>query len=174
MSNIINEVVLNKAISCAIYFLSIRARSRREIINKLREKEFSDEIIDKTIQDLKNLGYIDDENFAKLFISDKRRLHQFGNEKLRFDLMRLGVDREIIDKYLDDEFYETDDDETELNAAMTAIKKKYKNNIDILKQKEESYKAAVYLKSRGFSYSIAKEAIKETIEKIIETEFDGD
>ena len=51
--------------SVALRFLARRQRTEKEIRNKLREKEFGDEEIQKTIDDLRTLGFLNDEEFAR-------------------------------------------------------------------------------------------------------------
>jgi len=55
----------------AIRYLSYRQRSEQEMINKLKNKKYSDEVITDINQWLKDLNYINDKEFAISWIKDR-------------------------------------------------------------------------------------------------------
>ncbi|MEJ2627934.1 MAG: RecX family transcriptional regulator [bacterium] len=57
-----------KAKQKVLHFLNYRARSIKEIRNKLREKEIPGEIIDEVIGDFIRVGLLDDEKFGAAFV----------------------------------------------------------------------------------------------------------
>ena len=54
-------------LNAALHLLKYRARSCRELNNRLQQKNFSNSKINEVIDYLIELGYLDDEGFASLF-----------------------------------------------------------------------------------------------------------
>ena len=53
-----------KAKDAAYRFLSYRQRSKKELIDKLKEKKFSDNTIEDVVHGLEEYNYINDADFA--------------------------------------------------------------------------------------------------------------
>jgi len=141
-----------KALNAAFRFLSFRPRSEKELRDKLSEKSYKSEIIDAAIERLRELKYIDDEDFAKLWI--KERMSQKGKIVLRQELLKKGIDKKLIEDML--EGINTD---SELQAAKELVDKKRGFQRDF--EREEAYKKiGGFLLRRGFNY--------DTVKKIIE------
>ena len=63
--NYIKEnVVFSKARDTALKYINNKQRTKKEIINKLREKDFTEDIIEKVIKLFEKYGYIDDYAYA--------------------------------------------------------------------------------------------------------------
>ena len=129
--------------SKALKLLSKKNYSENELREKL--KLFDNEVIDKVIEKLKEIGFIDDKKYA-LYIVEKCLEKKKGLYYIINTLRRKGIDEEIINK-----IKENFDFEKEYKTAQALIKKrkkKGKNNLFL------------YLRGRGFS--------SETINKLIE------
>ncbi|NQU73859.1 MAG: regulatory protein RecX, partial [Candidatus Omnitrophica bacterium] len=62
------EKTLVRAKNCAYRLLSYRSRSIKEINDRLKKKGFSPAIIKKTVTHLKQINYLNDEEFAKSWV----------------------------------------------------------------------------------------------------------
>ncbi len=60
-----NDKLLKRAKNSAYRYLTIRPRSRSEVAQKLRDREFPPDIISSVIDHLIKLGYLNDEQFAR-------------------------------------------------------------------------------------------------------------
>lgn len=149
-NEIIENAVFQKAKDTAFKYLGYKARSRFEVENKLKEKEFSEDIIFKVMDMLERYGYIDDKIYAKKFISEKINFNGYGKHKIKYELRLKKVDEEIIEELLQDT------DEDELEKAIKLVEKKSKNKVIDYKEKQ---KIVAYLQRRGYSYDIIKESI---------------
>lgn len=149
---IMNNVIMTKARESAVRFLGYRARSKKEIREKLREKEYSDDVIEKTIEFLEKYNYVNDKQFAIKYMNDKIKLKGNGVNKIKYELRQKGIDDEILDEV----FVDTYDDE--LEKAIKLLEKKVKC-IDELDYKAKQ-KLSTYLNGRGYSYDIIKASIK--------------
>lgn len=64
-----NNSRYNEAFNQSVRYLSYKSRSEREIIDYLKEKDYDDEIIIKVIQRLKEIQYIDDDQFTIHYVN---------------------------------------------------------------------------------------------------------
>jgi len=80
----------------AIKYIAFRMRSKKEIIEYLRKKEYSEKDINNTVDRLINNNMINDEIFCKSYINDKLNLSNVGINKIIGELSNLGIDENII------------------------------------------------------------------------------
>lgn len=143
-----------KANNTALDYLNYRKRTEKEIIDKLSEKGFEENIINNTLDYLKKYKFVDDLDYASSFVQDKVNLSKHGPYKIRYDLYRKGVSQEIIEEVL-----EEDD---EYPRALELAKKKivsYKND-----DRNKIYrKLGGYLQRRGYSYDCVSRVLKELV-----------
>ncbi len=144
MTNVEEQI---KATDYALNLISYRKRSETEILNALNKKGFDNEYIIHTINYLKENKYIDDIDFTKSFISDKQNLNKYGPNKIKHELYKKGISKEIIDLCL------IPDEELEYDMAMELACKKMKsyNNLD----RNSIYRRlGGILQRKGYSYDI--------------------
>ncbi|MCH8296940.1 MAG: regulatory protein RecX [Chloroflexi bacterium] len=84
-----------KAKNAALHLLSYRSRSESEVQRRLQGR-FTGEAIDRTLSDLRRQGLLDDAAFAKEWREQREKFRPRGQNVIRQELLRLGVDREII------------------------------------------------------------------------------
>jgi regulatory protein len=87
----------------ALRMVSLRARTRAEVRTALSTIGLSAGVRDGILAELEELGLVDDERFAREFVRTKAEVRFFGPHRLRRDLAKKGVAREIIDTVLDEE-----------------------------------------------------------------------
>jgi regulatory protein len=80
-----------EAMRIAQHYLSVRPRSRRELLLQLRRKGMVDEAIDTVLARCEELGYLDDRAFAAAFARDRIRLRPCGVRRMLGDLREKGV-----------------------------------------------------------------------------------
>ena len=78
-----------------VTYLNRRERTVAEVRAQLERKGVSPELIDPAVRTFAEQGFLDDERFARLFVSDKRELEQWGSERIRRGLLARGIDREL-------------------------------------------------------------------------------
>ena len=156
---ILNEIVLTSARDKALKYLGLRRRSRREIERYLKQKEFSDEVINKTVEALKQYNYINDLEFAKAFINDGLRFNKWGIKKIKYELALKGVGGEIIEEAAEGSEYSPD----EVLAGL--IEKKLGRSGFTEQDEKEKKKLFNYLLNRGFPYEEISAAYREYVEK---------
>ena len=80
-----------------IKFINKKIRSINEIREYMNRKKISLEIQEKIIEKLKNSNLIDDSIYIKAYVHDKLLFSNYGLNKIREDLYKLGLDGNIID-----------------------------------------------------------------------------
>lgn len=143
-----------KARNSAFRLLKLRPRSEYELRQKLKRKQYSDGIIDETIQYLKQLQLIDDRRFTKAWINS-RLARPFGLNRIRQELKLKGIEDQIIKEELSTAKETFTEDEAVLNLAQRRFKR-YKN-IERIKAKRRTYE---YLVRRGFSSAAITKAVR--------------
>ena len=157
---ILNKLLLKRAKDKALKYLGYKMRSKKQVINKLKEDEYPEDIIFKVVNILEKYNYINDEDFAKAYIKDKLNLKGYGIFKIKYDLKMLGIDEEIFKYYL----YDTEFINEQEKAKILLMKKlKNKKNIEDVDYKEKQ-KLYAYLSRRGFSYDSINKAIISILE----------
>ena len=111
----------------------------------------SDEDIEAVVAKLIDMRIIDDENFARFFVSNRNQIKGTSEKKLRMELKNKGVSDAIIREVLsEDEFGEKiRDDKVEI---MKMIEKKRRRGYDDVKLTQ-------YLARQGFSYDLIRESL---------------
>ena len=149
-----DEFVYAKKI--AYDFLSYRNRSVYEITRKLKSKDISFDSIQKIIKHIKELGLLDDEQFAKQLISDKIKRKPVGKKILVQKLFQKGVDKDVRTKVLEQEY-------TPENERAFALENFRKLFPKIKEQDKNTQRRKTYelLARRGFDYDVISEIIRE-------------
>lgn len=147
----------------AIKLISFRPRSAKELLSKLSKyslkKGFGDEIPHNILKDLESKGYINDLDFAKWWISQRRQFRPKGEYLLKLELREKGIGKEIIDKI----FSETgivDDLDSALKIAGKKLVMWAK-----LPYQNARIKLSNLLLRRGFSWDIIYKVIDYTLKK---------
>jgi regulatory protein len=130
-----------KAYSYAIYLLSLKLRTEGELREKLRIKNYELGIIDTVIERLKGNHYLNDENYAQVYLDNLKKYKTFGYYGIKKKLMEKRLPSEIIESVLSEGLGE----EEEIKIAQRLIKKLGAT---------EKQKVATRLKAKGFRGSV--------------------
>jgi regulatory protein len=140
---------LKRAKNTAYRYLTIRSRSKAEIIKKLSDKEFSPAAIEAVMEHLLGLGYVDDRKFACQWAASRARLQGYGRRRIEQELRQKGVGQETIRKAL----AETVPLEDERETARTVAEKKLRT-MKSLEPEARKRRLAGFLERKGFSSEI--------------------
>lgn len=130
--------------------LSYRMRSEWEIVTYLQRKQCPDVYITQVCNKLQTLGYINDEDFARNWISGRRALKPISRRKLTQELQQKRIPRQIIDRVLQEDRVVVDE---------TATLR------DLIAKKQSRYpdrnKFMQYLARQGYGYHDIRQALDE-------------
>lgn len=90
----------SKAVEVAMNYLSYQPRSVYEVLLYLKKYEISDSAAQSAINQLTDLGYLDDVKFVELFIKNNLRVGKDGPRNVEHKLEQKGIDSEIITQKL--------------------------------------------------------------------------
>jgi len=148
-----------KAKEKALGLLTVRARSRRELLDRLRRSGFDTTLSEEVVADLEVVGLVDDEAFARLWAGERVRLRPVGPMLLRQELRAKGVDQAVTTRILD----ETYEENPEIELARRASLKKTRKHEGGLPDRERA-KLFAYLVRRGFSHEVVAAVVRERME----------
>lgn len=139
----------------AVNFLSYRPRSEKEIRDKLNSKNSPQDITEKIINTLTQQKFLNDQEFARIWISNRTRINPKSKKLIKIELLQKGVSQEIIEKAL---AADSEQPITDIDQAQKLVQKKlprYKN----LPKQEIYQKIGGFLARRGFDWTTIKKAI---------------
>lgn len=144
----------DKARDIAYRLLSHRARSVCEVRVRLKKKGFSEETVDEVIMRLKDLKLLDDRDFARRMAGDLAGKRGYGRFYIAGKLKEKGINADVIAEAIEGAYSGIDEREAAVNLA---IKKKRGS----LSEPKERGRIGRYLQSKGYSWDIISEVLKE-------------
>jgi len=142
----------------ALNYLSYRPRSINEIERNLRKYNVPEILIPDTIERLKQNNFVNDQEFAKMWVENRNTFRPRGKRALQLELRQKGIDNEEIQPILD-EFV----DEESL-AYQAGIKKA--NKLANLEWQDFRRKLGAFLARRGFPYSVISPLLRPLWEEV--------
>lgn len=142
----------NRAKNFALNKISYSQKSTYEIRQKLREKKFSEHVIDDIIAYLDSYGFLDDEAYVKAYIRDKDEISRWSRGKIRYMLKCKHIDDNLIEDYL-----YLIDDKREAEKAGFFADKKIKGDFSF----ENRTKVFRHLAGKGFDIDIINLVLDE-------------
>jgi regulatory protein len=140
------------AMNRALNALGYRARSVREVRERLMRAGYVEDTIDGVVTRLETLGYLDDEEYARDLARAEAR--KYGPRRIYGDLRRAGIDEEAAREAVDQEFA----GRSEHEAAREAARRRYNTGEGSDAQVRRVYG---FLMRRGYSAGICAEIARE-------------
>jgi regulatory protein len=145
-----------KTLNLAFRMIGRQARTVGQLREKLQEKSpASSEVIERVIKRLLELNYLNDENFAYQYATNKLNVKALGRKRLQQTLTQKQVPSEVAKKALNDIF--TEQNEAEL--CQTALAK-YIRSHGTPKDPKENKKLFGHLVRLGFPYDLVIKQIR--------------
>jgi regulatory protein len=139
------EEARERAFQQAMLFLSYRARSESEIRQNLRKHEMPEEVIEQTLERLRQDGFANDGKFARAWVENRSVFRPRSRRLMAVELKQKGLNEEDVTSALED----VDDKALAYEAAQKRAPR-FKN----LEWIEFRKKLSDFLARRGFSYSV--------------------
>lgn len=138
-------------------YCAYQERCVKDVCDKLKTYDIPEESKKEILAYLLDNRFVNDERFAKAFVRGKINQSGWGVNKIRFQLVRKGIAKELIDaafEEFDPELYKE-----KLIAVLKAKAKTVKAENDFQKRQ----KLAAYALQKGFEASLVFEVVKEII-----------
>jgi regulatory protein len=145
-----------RVLADAYRLLGHRVRSRHELGQRLLQKGHDDEAVAAALERLVGDGLLDDAEFARCYVADKRGLNGWGSERIRCGLGELGVAHDVIDAALG-AAASAEGDDAELERAVTALRRRGAPQPPLDAARRRAYQA---LLRRGFGSAVAYTAVR--------------
>lgn len=120
---------------------------------RLKQKGFPEITVEATIEKLKELKFLNDEEFAKWWIEQRQNSRGRGKMVIKQELSQKGIDRSLIDATFEDS-------QDDYKTAKTVFEK-YQHRFEGLDYKDFYRKAGSFLQRRGFSFDVVKKILDE-------------
>ena len=138
------EILGKRAIKRAMYLLQSQERTEKQLRDKLQQGGYPLECIEQAVSYVKSYHYIDDYRYASVYI----RYHQEkeSRQKLMNKLMMRGIDREVIEQALDEEY--VSDESSQIQEWLR------KRHYDPKSADDKMYRKTIqFLMRKGFKYN---------------------
>jgi len=144
-----------KAKARALKYLSYRDRSKWELSQYLSKKEHSPPVIQKTLDYLTELNYVDDQRFALQWGQYRINKNKIGKNRLYMELLGKGIKKETIEDTLNILYQKNQ----EMELAVQCARKKW-ITLKSFEEKKKKRLLVQYLQRKGFSSDIIYQSAK--------------
>jgi regulatory protein len=159
-SFLVEENEKHKIKSEAINYLAKRIHSEKELRIKLQRKRHNSDLINDIVNELKEKELLDDYKYSLIYSEEKIRLRLWGEKKIKSELMKKGINNEIISKVIEEKFSGASNLENAVELASKKLKSlSYKN----LEKRNLAEKVYSFLAARGYDYNTSREAVEKVL-----------
>lgn len=145
-----------QALELALRLVSQREHTAKQLTDKLAKRGCEPAEIRGALAELQRGGFQDDRRYAKIFAEDKRRLQGWGARRIRLELGRAGIARELLDELFADDEAELDAP-SELDVALELLRRKQPD----LSDPKVKQRMAGMLARRGIASSTVFAALRQ-------------
>ena len=156
-----------RAFNYCIWHLGQSNKTRKQLHDKMRDRNCPDDIIESTLDKLEEMKYLSDAQYAKNFVMSKQTFKNVGERRISQDLRQKGIPQDIIDRVFEEN---TEDDERE--RAKELLSKRLRSTRNVERQKRIN-RLVGYLSRNGYNGSIAFAVVKEALDAESDEELDG-
>src|SRR5215204_235370 len=146
------EDLRKRALDGAYRLLAVRPRSEHEVRERLVRRGLPHDIIVHTLQRLRELGYVNDADFARFWVESRSGANPRGRFVVQRELRAKGVEQETAENAMEAL--------TEERSARKAAEKKVRS-LRGLEYADFRTRLSGYLVRRGFSYEVVRATVND-------------
>jgi regulatory protein len=143
-----DETKIDKIYNQVLSIIMRRPRSAWEVEDYLKRKGHDQPIRETILNLLSDKKFVNDEDFARRWVENRRLLKNISKRKLALELKQKRIDEETIDQVL------AEDEPDEVEVIKTEIEKKRRSS-----RYQDKTKLIQYLARQGYSYDNIKQAL---------------
>lgn len=143
--------VYHRCMEAAARYLSYRPRSEAELRQRLAQRGFETDAVEKVLARLKEQGLVDDGGFARAWRDNRQLLQPRSRQLIRRELRQKGVAEDIIEGAVGN----LDDGESAYQAAVVRLRSLPRDDYQAFRRR-----LGGYLQRRGFDYGIVNNTIR--------------
>ncbi len=146
-----------EAVKKGLDILSFADNTKAMLIKKLRERSFDKYIAEDAAEYLSRYGYINEAGMLERLVDRLANVKLYGRGRIKTEIFKKGISREVIDENLDSLFDEVDFGEN--------LKKLLLKKCDIDSLSDRKYRESVYAAMYRYGYSVSdvRDAINEML-----------
>lgn len=145
------EILLKRARDRALYLLQSQGRTQAEMIKKLQNDGYPDDVTRDVMSFLSEYHFVDDNAYTENYIHVNKS--RKSPRQMAYELQQKGVDKAKISQILEEN--PVDEEET----ARALLKKKTGGQIP--EDWKERQKLAAFLGRKGFSFEVIQRVLRE-------------
>jgi regulatory protein len=129
-------------VEAAAAFLAVRQRSVGETRKRLHHLGYPENLVEEVLERFSEVGYLDDEGFARAWVESRDRARPRGETALRRELAQKGVGREVVDQVLAERLDAAGDRDPNEAAATALLDRKrpaLEREQDLGKRRQRAY-----------------------------------
>jgi len=149
-----------EALEAALKFLGHRARSRLELTRRLRSEGHPPGAIEAAVRRCDELGYVDDEAFARSHVRDRLKFRPRGRRVLLAELRTKGVGEADAKSAIEEVFSDAEVDEA---ALADAVARKRLRSLEGLPTPVARRRLTAFLARRGFPSATIRQTVMRTL-----------
>ena len=130
-------------------YILYKKRTEKEVKTKIRNI-ISQDLLEDVIEELKQIGYINDQAYIKRAIQEMMALKSLSVKEIQYKLLAKGISLEDVEQYITENQEELQ--EYERNSAKNIVYKKMVG--------KEEYEIRSYLIKKGYQEENINDAIK--------------
>ena len=138
----------DKAKTRMLKYIFYKKRTESEVRKKFL-KDYSESIVDDVIENLKENGYLSDENYVEKAVNEFIALKHLSRKEIKYKLMAKGTKTSAIENFFDNNYDQLTEYEIKSAKHLAQKKKSQMEDIDIKR----------YLMKKGYSEESIKEAL---------------
>lgn len=154
LQEVLYEDEIKKGFNRSLQFLSFRMRSVNEVAEYLKKNEYEERVIAQVIKKLKEYNYVDDAEFAKMFVRTRKNTTSKGTGLITRELVQKGVGNKEIEQALQEFPHE------EQVEAAAAFAQKKSNQAKGISNHERKNKISQQLLQKGYSWEVIELALQ--------------
>ncbi len=141
----------------AFRLLNMRAQTNAGLRKKILGKGFPEDIADQVVAQLEERGFLNDAAYARQFAAERSRIKKHGAARIRMDLMKKGIRREVIEEALQ-KMLKPDE---ALEAARALARKQWRKMMREPDKQKRRKRLFDFLIRRGYDAHIAGKILRE-------------
>ena len=142
------------AIAVAFAYLNRRERTVAEVRARLATAECPEPEAEAAIEELLELGTLDDARYARVFIEDKRNLESWGTERIQRALLERGIERDVVAAAFTGAAGE---DKSELDRALELLSRRFPVPGEGPRERDRAFGVLV---RKGYESEVAADAVR--------------
>jgi regulatory protein len=146
-----------QALQRAVRFLGYRPRSAAEVLSYLTRRGYSTAVVEKTLEKLRSLNYVNDKTFARNWARSRSENRGHGPKRIEQELRTKGIGPVLIRETVCEVFAPGEEAEKAKILLARRFKNQKINDPKILRR------AATFLQRRGYSADIIFDLLKVSV-----------